>query len=182
MRLTRDHIRATYPIMAPLDNTTSGAIFLRLLSAELGAWTDNIRYAEDMARVIMSHVDNDPFSTLPRRLIPYRATLDVFVTVMDENRAPMYLRAISYALQMRRTPFAFRHSLCARSNHFRLPVPKELFHRFGKDSFSTWAKARVPDSVFTEIRARAQANNSTVSEYVREAIYDRMNREDGTLE
>lgn len=178
MRLTRDHLRATYPIMAALD---SAAVFLRLLSAELGAWTDNRTYADDIARVIMSHVDNEPFSTLPRKLIPYRATIDVFVTVMDETRAPMYLRAISYALQMRRTPYSFRHSLCARANHFRLPVPRELFHRFGKDSFSTWAKARVPDSVFTEIRARAQATGGTVSEYVREAIYERMNREDGTI-
>lgn len=179
MRLTRDHLAVTFPTIGALARNAQTAVFTKLLAAELGAFTDNLPYAEDMAVVLMSHIDNGLFSDLPPKLVPYRATLDIFISVMEEPRVSLYIRSIALALRQKRRPAVFRKALCGRSNEFKIRVPKHLFESFGADRFSEPVKVRFPKSIVSEIRMRARATGSSVSEYMREAVYARMQLEDG---
>ncbi len=179
MRLTRDHLAVTFPTIGALARNAQPAVFTKLLAAELGAFTDNLPYAEDMAVVLMSHIDNGLFTDLPPKLVPYRATVDIFLSMLEEPRVTLYVRAIALSLRQRRRPATFRKALCARSNEFKITVPKHLFEDFGADKFSTVIKARVPYSIESEIQMRAGALGITVSDYVREAVYARMQLEDG---
>jgi len=152
-------------------------MFEQLLGAELGAFTDNQAYAQAMAAVIMSHVDDKLYSDLPTALVPYRATVDIFLSLATENTAHKYLRAIAIALHMPRRPARFRRAVCAQANQFRLDVPAHLYKNFGADTFSAQIKCRFPDSISEDLKIRAASQGTTVSDYIREAVYARMHSE-----
>lgn len=179
LRLTRDHIADSFPTIGALGRLAEPAVFTKLLAAELGAFTDNLPYAEDMAVVLMSHIDNGLFSDLPPRLVPYRATLDIFLSVLEEQRVSLYIRSIALALRQKKRPATFRKALCGRSNEFKIRVPKHLFDDFGADRFSKPIRTRVPYSVESEVKMRAKSFGISISEYLREALYARMQLEDG---
>lgn len=178
-RLTRDHLAVTFPTLGALAKNAPPPVFTKLLAAEFGAFTDNLPYAEDMAIVVMSHIDNGLFSDLPPKLVPYRATVDIFLSCLEEPRVSLYVRSIALALRQKKRPAVFRKALCARANEFKIRVPKHLFEDFGADRFSRPIRTRVPYSVESEIKMRAAAHGITVADYLREALYARMQLEDG---
>lgn len=181
MRLTRQHLYDAYPTLSLLGRSLTDTGLRDLLAMELGAFTLNQDYASDMATVLMSHIANGLYSDLPAKLVAFRATVDIFFELMTEERAPMYLRSVAMALHYARRPAVFRRHLCARANSFRLVVPKHLYDQFGETRFSAFVKLRLPSSLVSEIKVRAQAQGSCLSEYIREAIYTRVQSE-GSIE
>ena len=167
----------TFPTIGALARNASPEAFQRLLAGELGAWTDNLPDAEDMARVLMRHVDKGLYSALPAKLVPYRATVDLFFQVAEEDRITLYIRAVALSLRAKRRPAAFRRALCGRTSEFKLRVPTHLYDDYSADRFTEPLKARFPLSVVAEIRMRAKAQDMSISEYIREAVYTRLQEE-----
>lgn len=178
MRLTRDHLSNAFPTLGALARNAPDIAFGKLLASELGAFTDNLPYACDIAMVLMSHVNNTLYTDLPDHLVNYRATVDTFFLAMEESRASLYIRSIGLALKHKRTPARFKKALCARANEYRLVVPRQLFDDFADDRFSTPVKVRLPKPVVSDIKTRALSKGITISDYLREAIYERIHRED----
>lgn len=165
--------------MAALAQNVSAAAFLRLLTAELGAFGDNLHYAQTIAVTLMSHVDDQLLSELPRHWIAYRAAIDEFCSQMIPGTERTHIKAIAQSLGRQRcTPAAFRSSVQAWARKYRLHVPDGLRECWRHNEFSIQIKFRCPLSIVTAIKARAIASNSNPSEWIRQAIYERIYRDD----
>lgn len=177
-RLTREHILSAFPTMYVLAREVSTEAFLRLLTAELGAFTDNLHYAQTVANAIMSHVEDGLLCELPRHWIPYRAIVDEFCSEMRPGTERSYVRAIAKSLGSRCTPAAFRRALQGRANEHRLQVPEFLFYTWKFNDFSVQVKFRCPLSIVGAIKTRAQAAGTNSAEWIRQAIYERIYNDD----
>ena len=169
---------SAFPTMAALAQEAPPAAFLRLLTAELGAFTDNLHYAQTIAGCLMSHVDDGLFSELPRHWIPYRASIDEYCSVMIPGAEWRYVRAMAKSLGRRCTPASFRKALQGRANEHRLTVPEFLFYTWRYADFTTPFKFRLPLSIFTTVKSRAKAAGTSPAEWIRQAIYERIYNDD----
>jgi hypothetical protein len=178
-RLTRAHIMDAFPTMAALAQDVSAAAFLRLLTAELGAFGDNLHYAQTIAAALISHVDDQLFSELPRHWIAYRAAIDEFCSQMKPGTERTHIRAIAKSMERKRcAPAAFRSSVQAWARKYRLHVPDGLRECWHHNEFSIQIKFRCPLSIVTAIKARAIATGTCSAEWIRQAIYERIYRDD----
>ncbi len=177
--ITLDQIREAFPPLAvvPLDPKQKGA-FRKLLTAAImtASGTDNIPYARKMARVILSVLENEPYSCLPSSLSAHRATVDQFLMFAPVAKVPLYLRCIARATAKDPKPASFRWSLIAQSNQLSLPVPDTL-RTTRDDRFIRVIRVMCLDPFYQDLLARAEAlgfvkrnKKPNISGYIRHLI------------
>ncbi len=149
-----------------------------LIYYNLAADTINKDYALDMVDILYSHSTGMMHSELPKRLIPYRVVLDIFAQNCSDEKAHLYIKAVRRALSTKRSPNAFRLSLCGKANQYRLNVPKQLWANWTEESFSRICKIRLSPVLYAEISDRAYNQHITVSDWIRDSIYLKIIKED----
>lgn len=167
MRLTRTHLNQVFPTLR--DNLTTD-LYQRTLKLGLVPFTNNWEYAEDMARAIMSHVRDEPYTALPSRIIAHRAIIDTFTAMANDVTAPSYIRAICTALERSPKPRSFRRYLVQQAKKKMLDFPASL--EVPDDGLhSRVIRIRMPDLVYRELEARCKAKGLNLSDYMRQLIY-----------
>lgn len=171
MRLTRDHIALTFPAMAVLPADTDTAMFTKVLAWQFAGWTLNAEYAADIAKVIMHHVTDAPYTALPRKLQSYRASIDLFFFVAEEPRITLYLRSIAHATNLKRSPARFHQSLLASARMRNLTIPKEMLAAI-KAGPTKVVRVRFPLAYIQQLLAKAKATGTDLSTIIRERVYN----------
>jgi hypothetical protein len=151
---------------------------IKLIYRNLTAGTLNHEYAADIALVVYAHSFQELYSLLPKKLVPYLASLDVFAELATDETAHKYIKAIRMALMLARNPRTFRQSLCARANHYHIPVPAHLFTDWKEESYTRVCTFRIPSILREEVKIRAKAKDIPMADYIRDSIYEKMDRED----
>lgn len=170
MRITLDDLARTFPTLGALARNTTPQVFKTLLVSELGAYSDNLAYCEDIAAVLINHIHDGLYTDLTYRLQSYRATVDLFVSVAPPDRISVYIRSIARALAMPRSPRMFRRHLQSCARQFQLVIP-ESFLTGREEAFTRPVQIRLPITMYQDLKARAKAQKTSVSDLIREALY-----------
>ena len=176
MRLTRDHIIDTFPVLAMLHPLASREIFEAQLARAFAGHSDNLPYGSDLAKVVMSHVYDDPYSALPAKLQSYRASVDLFIECAAEKFIRTYIRIIARTMQRQRRPRVFRNSLISQAHSANLPISSALLGD-QPDKYSRVIQVRLTEPFYSTVKARARALGVTPSGFIRELLYSTFDSE-----
>ena len=177
MPVTYDDIRATFPI---LSRCTEQQI-TSLLCAELYNYGEQFGLAERVARAIISHIDDEPYSSLTNRGDQNRrATIDAFLQFATPRTAPGYLRAIGAASDYDKSPGWFRRKLATLAKHRSLLIPDTFLayeipteaQSKSKSAAGTMISMRLPRAVIDRLNSEATARGMSRSALVKDLIYD----------
>ena len=182
--ITVKDLKETFPVLKILADE---AILRQphYIASEMAGISGNYNYAFDIAEVLISYIQETPYSSLKQTQTAYRATVELFLQLAQpgDKHTASYIRSIARATEFKRTAAAFRIALIGSSRKFKLPIPSALLETKA-DNLSVCARVRLPAALLAAATAKAEAlgmkgknGKGNLSEYIRHLMCQDLEKE-----